>query len=82
MDRHSDLSWNDVHHIKEKYHLKVIRRQGSSEFFGQIFLQMFSLLAPAAITQPPSEPFINYAQGGISPETSSILDFIWDDANY
>ena len=50
-------------------------------FFRQIFLQMFSLLVPAVITQPPLEPFINYAQGGISPETSSILDFIRD-ANY
>ena len=46
---------------------------------GQIFRAqklMFSLLAPAVITQPPCEPFINYALGGLSPETPSILDFI------
>ena len=44
--------------------------------FSDKFLQMFSLLVPAVIAQPPLEPFINYAQGGISPETPSILDFI------
>ena len=46
---------------------------------GQIFRAqklMFSLLAPAVITQPPCEPFINYTPGGLSPDTSSILDFI------
>ena len=53
----------------------------SIQLFPTNFLQMFSLLVPAVITQPPLEPFINYAQGGISPETSSILDFIRD-ANY
>ena len=54
---------------------QMVGRRGGGQIFRAQKL-MFSLLAPAVITQPPCEPFINYALGGLSPETPSILDFI------
>ena len=73
-----DEAWLEFHWGESKPAQGIKTARGT---FSDKFLQMFSLLVPAVITQPPLEPFINYAQGGISPETSSILDFIRD-ANY